>query len=139
MVDLLLRDARPTDVAFIKSNWFRTWRRSPWAGVIPNNRFHEVTEEAIEQLIARGARLRVACIGERLVAFLCSEVTRDGRAVAHAGFAKDPYLALRPLERLVEEMPGARPVLVTFRTPQLIHALGEDWVHSPEVARRRSP
>jgi hypothetical protein len=137
MTELVLRNAVAGDVAFIKSNWFRTWRRSPWAGVIPNDKFHEVTEDAIEQIIRRGARLRVACIGERLVAFLCSELTRDGRAVAHAGFAKDPYLALRPLERLVDEMPGTRPVLVTFRTPQLIHALGTDWVHAPEVARRR--
>jgi hypothetical protein len=136
---LATRDAVPGDVAFVMANWLRSWRTSPYAGVIPNHRYHDVTREAIEQLIARGAKIRVCTAGERLIAFLCHEVTRDGRAVAHFGFAKDPYLELHPLERLVDEMPGSRPVLVTFRTPQLLRALGPDAVHAPEVARRRSP
>jgi hypothetical protein len=134
------RDAQPGDVAFVMANWLRTWRTSPWAGCIANDEYHDVTRRAIEQLLARGARIRVACARDRLAGFLCHEVTADGRTVAHAGFAKDVYLGLRPLERLVSEMPGSPPVLVTFRTPALTRALeaaGFAWTHAPEVARRR--
>lgn len=155
------RDAQPADVAFVMANWLRTWRTSPWAGCIANDEYHDVTRRAIEQLIARGAKIRVAEVpgsavvtgvdraqGQvdiavrpaRLAAFLCHEVTADGRTVAHAGFSKDPYLGLRPLERLAAEMPGSPPVLVTFRTPALTRALdsaGLPWRHAPEVARRR--
>lgn len=134
------RDAQPADVAFVMANWLRTWRTSPWAGCIANDEYHDVTRRCIEQLIARGARIRVAVLRDRLAGFLCHEVTADGRTVAHAGFAKDPYLGLRPLERLAAEMPGSPPVLVTFRTPALTRALdsaGLPWRHAPEVARRR--
>jgi hypothetical protein len=159
VTDLVTRDAQPADVAFVMANWLRTWRTSPYAGCIANDEYHDVTRRAIEQLIARGAKIRVAEIPEqdvstpddraagalrvrpaRLAGFLCHEVTADGRSVAHAGFAKDAYVALGPLERLVTEMPGAGPVLVTFRTPQLTRALeasGLRWTHAPEVARRR--
>jgi hypothetical protein len=43
------------DVKTVLDDWIGTYRKSPWAGTIPNNRFREVQSEAIGQLFSRGS------------------------------------------------------------------------------------
>lgn len=125
------------DVAFVMSNWLRSFRNTPWAGCVPNHLFYDTYRVAVEQLIARGATIEVAELHGRLVAFVASETSPDGLCIIHAGYSKDPFVAMRPLEQLIDRAPGTKPGLYSFRTPQLERALDRNWRHAPETVRRR--
>jgi hypothetical protein len=132
-----IRDSRPDEANFIMSSWLRVWKVSPFAGCIPNHLFRQVTRTAIEQLILRGARFRVAVSGDRILGWMCSEQTRRGEAVVHAGYCRESYILLGVLEALRDDVEGSRPIRYTHRTRQLANALGESARHCPEIARRK--
>lgn len=125
------------DVAFVMSNWLRSFRNTPWAGCIPNHLYYDTYRVAVEQLIARGATIEVAEFSGRLLGFAASEVTRDGRSVIHALYVKDPFQSRGIDRELVNRASGTKPGFYTFRTPQLERALDRNWTHAPEIARRR--
>lgn len=144
--DILYRAARPDDISFIFDSWLRSWRKSPWAGVIPNNLYFPLTRSSIEQLVARGAVLEVACLAadpERILGWICHEQSGPD-AVVHYIYVKDPYLSLGIAEALVERVPGKKPGFYTYRYRQVVDACQpprtkdrEGWVHAPEIARRK--
>jgi hypothetical protein len=131
------RAAVASDVPFILDSWLRSFRSSPWAGVVRNDDYHETYRRTVEGLLARGARIRVLAEEAdpaRIVAWCASEQA-DGAPVVH-------YLLTRPGGRwrrrgaarhLLAELGG--PGYYTFRTPDAAHFPG--WRHRPELARRK--
>ena len=141
--DILYRGATNEDIRFIFDSWMRSWRKSPWAGVIPNNLYFPLTRSTIEQLVARGAEFEVACLAvdpERILGWICFE-SCGPEAVVHYLYVKDPYLDLGIGEALVARAPGKKPGFFTFRYRQVNDACqpqGKDgWRHVPEIARRK--
>ncbi len=136
------RPMQPGDVSFVKDSWLKSFRDSPWAGVIPNNLYTETTNEMVEQLLARGARVEVCAAAHddnKILAWCCSEPVKGGIA-CHYLYTKDPFrrkgLGTTLLERArgQVESPSCR-CLYTFRTA--VARYFPDWQHAPEVARRR--
>lgn len=140
--DFDIRDSRPSDFKFIWDSWLQSWRRSPWAGVIPNNQYFAVTRSSIEQLVGRGAEFKVACSTEdpaHILAWLCYEVLKTGECVIHYAYTKDAYLQYEPNRALLEASPGTKPGFCTYLYRQVsdLCPKSEGWRHAPEIARRR--
>jgi hypothetical protein len=45
---------------FVKDSWANSFRKSPWAGCIPNHLYDQVSREAIRSILDRGALVLVA-------------------------------------------------------------------------------
>lgn len=138
---VLYRDLEPGDVSFVLDSWIKSFRDSPYAGVIPNHRFFDITHEVIEELLARGAKVEVAAAKHdptRILGWVCYEPVNGGLAV-HYLYVKDPFrlrgLGKTLLERRdVTQENGSK--FYTFRTRAA--AYFPDWRHVPEIARRKS-
>jgi hypothetical protein len=142
------RPATPADMPLIMDSWLKSWRVSPWAGIIPNNTFYPLTRGVIEHIVMRGAEFEVACSEQKpdlIFGWICREQTNEQTpiAVIHFLYVKDPYLKYKDGSGrtigagLVGRAPG-RPGLYTFRTRQLEEvARVAGFRHAPEVARRK--
>ena len=141
----LIRPARKEDINFIFDSWLKSWRKSRYAGVIPNHLYYATYRATIESLVARGAELNVACHAQNedhILGWSCTEVTSDGFSVLHYCYTKDPFIGLQIDHALLDEMPGQKPGFYTFNYPQVKDALesrfpGTRWQWAPEVARRK--
>lgn len=137
--EVVFRQARTDDFRFIFDSWLRSWRDSPWAGVIPNNVYFPLTRSVIEQLVARGAEFDVACHAEDpdvILGWCCHEMVGPD-AVVHYIYVKDPYLPFGLGRQFVDRVPGNQPGFYTFRYRQVVDALPKGWRHVPEIARRK--
>lgn len=135
------RDLEPGDVSFVLDSWIKSFRDSPWAGVVPNHRFFDITHEVIEELLQRGAKVEVAAAKHdptRILGWVCYEPVKGGTAI-HYLYVKDPFrlqgLGRSLLERANESTPNGSK-FYTFRTRAA--AYFPEWRHVPEIARRKS-
>lgn len=133
------RPMEPGDVNFVLDSWIRSYRESPWAGVVPNHRFFEVMHEAIEGLIARGTKVVVACAKTdttRILGWVAYERLHDGVA-CHYVYVKDPFrrrgLATELLKHATAQVDARH--FYTFRTRQSAYFPG--WQYEPAIARRK--
>lgn len=140
---LQFRPANAGDMAFVYDSWIKCWRESPWAGVVRNNDIYEVTRSVIQDLLARGAKIEVACARHdetRILGWACTERIPNG-FVAHFVYIKDPFRRRGLASELLERAHGPSPVqglprlYYTFRTRGSAHFPG--WTHCPEIARRK--
>lgn len=137
-------DDRDQDSFF--ESWLGTYRRSPWAGVLPNNRYHLWMTEAIHQLLDRGAKALAVVSPEQpdhFLGYVVYETCRTGEPVVHYLFVRDLYRGDNAGE---DHNLGQK----------LLEAAGIDWrqkffytfkttysrkfpagVYCPEVARRK--
>lgn len=139
--EVAIRPATPDDMGFVWDSWLKSWRKSPWAGCIPNNLYFETTRSAIEQLVGRGATFLVACLAaepDKILGWCCHELSQDTtpRTVVHYVYVKDPYLSLGIAGQLVNGLPGAKPGFYSHRYRQVAEAC-PGWRHAPEIARRK--
>lgn len=139
--EVAYRPAVADDFKFIFDSWLTSWRKSPWAGCIPNNLYFDLTRRAIEQLVARGAVFLVACQAQspsRILGWCCTELSTDPEplTIAHYLYVKDPYVTLGIGAELVKRTAGAKPGFYTHRYRQVIDACPQ-FRHAPEIARRR--
>ena len=128
------RLANEADLSFIFDTYLNTWRRSPYAGTIPNHLYFDTQRVTLEDLIARGAVLEVACPEEypRLIqGWVCWEL-KDETPVLHYAYERPGY---HTHAFLIDGLPGSRPGFVTHRLN--IKEL-RAWKHLPEIARRKS-
>lgn len=51
---------QPDEFAFIFDSWARSFRKSPWAGCIPNHLYDAVSRAASAAIVDRGAKVLVA-------------------------------------------------------------------------------
>lgn len=118
-------------------SWLKSWRISKFAGVIPNHLYFETQRTLIEDLIARGAVIKVAYPTGRediILGWACSEV-KEGKCVLHYLYTKDPFIGLGIPDLLLAALPGDKPGFLTHK----LHLKElKEWRHAPEIARRKS-
>lgn len=135
-----LRPMGPDDLPFVLDGWIRSWRVSPWAGCIPNNRVFELTREAIAGLLLRGATIEVASVSgtqvTRLVGFVCYEPPD----LLHYVYVKKTGFRGLGIGRQLVDTARTRlglhgPGRLTHRTSQSGWLLDGDWQWDPVPAR----
>lgn len=127
-----IRPLQPEDVAFVFDNWLKTWRVSPYAGVIRNHSYFTETRALIEDLFARGMKVLVADSGRSLLGFVAYE--KKDRTIIHYAWTKAPYLNTRVLTHLIAATDGEKPGFFTFFNRHLDRS---GWTWTPEIARRK--
>lgn len=135
------RPMEKDDVRLVLDSWLKSYRISPWAGCVPNHLYYDVHHECIEQLLARGAEVLVAAAKHdktRILGWICTERTRDLNVI-HFIYVKDPFRQRGLASHLLETVFGTQEnrIHYTFRTRDGACLIGEHWVHSPEIARRK--
>lgn len=128
------REWREGESGFVYDTWLNSWRQSKWAGVIPNHLYYDTQRTAIDELIARGAKVIVAELKGELLGFVCSEV-KDGKTVHHYTYVKDPFLGKGLEEALLAKTAGTKPGWFTFAQSRFLK--DKQWKHAPEMARRQ--
>lgn len=134
---MIIRPHDAEDIGFIMDSYLNSWRTSKFAGVVPNHLYYETQRQLMEGLLARGAKLTVASPESdprAILGWACHEV-KDEKCVLHYLFLRDSHLAPAAAEALFEALPGTKPGFMTHR---LFHPLLRDFVHAPEIARRKS-
>jgi hypothetical protein len=136
-MDVLIRAARESDHALIFDSYLKSWRINKAAGTVPNHLFYQVQRTLLEDLISRGALLRVAYPEgheDLILGWACAE-EKEGKTVLHYLYVKDPYLGLGLPELLLNSLPGNKPGFITHKLPL---KETKEWRHTPEMARRKS-
>lgn len=111
MMQWHIRPAAQDDYAFILDSWQKATRDEPWSGNVPNNMVAAVLQEALKQLLVRGARVQVACNPERhdqIIGWLCSEVGRNNEAIVHAIYTKRTFRRMGVARQLLATV-GLQP------------------------------
>lgn len=136
-----IRDVRREDVPLVFDSWMKSWRVNRYAGCISNNLFYTTTRSNIENLVARGAVIKIACLDSdenAILGWVCYEkLAKPGGQdewCVHYVYVKDPYLTKGVGQELAKQLPDSG--LYSYRCSQV-----EDffpnyrWV--PEIARRK--
>lgn len=129
----------PEDLPLVFESWIGTYRTSPWAGVIPNNKFTTIQTEVIVGLLQRGAKVLLLCNPDRpsqILAWVCYE-NRDGdKPCIHYLFTKAPFRRRGCASSLLGVVGADRgSFLYTHRT-----SMAKYWPRAkfyPEIARRK--
>ena len=130
---------------FIFDSWARSYRKSPFAGTIPNNLYDEVSRASFNDIIARpGARVIVAVTdlpegGRRVMGYVVSEPRRN---CLHYVCVKQAYRRLGVGSSLVAEATkdfADGDKFYTHRTPSSSKFLRErdGWTWDDAIARVR--
>ena len=136
-MNVLVRTHKAEDIAFIFDTYLKSWRMSKWAGTIPNHLYFETQRQALEGLIGRGARVVVAHPDghdDAILGWAIGE-EKEGKCVVHYVYIKDSYAGFQVADHLLAALPGSKP---GFMTHKMYLASLRDWVHAPEMARRKS-
>lgn len=138
MSNIELREIEPDDLNFVYDAWFKTWRKCKSAGTIPNNRYYDLMREMVENLVGRGAVIKVAVANGRLLGFICYEFTKDDKPVIHYIYVKDPYFKYGVGELLRDDAVGKylEPGFITHNSPIVLKYF-DDYKWAPEIARRK--
>lgn len=144
-MSVVFRAIEPAEIPLVLDSWAKSWRQSDYAGTIPNHLFFSVHKEMIGGLIARGAKLVAAAIGNRVAGWVCFEHKGPDEVVVHFVYVKDPYRRneLRREVGLGTELVGlavaGRPkVFYTHKTRHARYVLPKHAVWVPEIARRKA-
>ncbi len=128
--------AAPDEIKFIVDAWVRSFRDSPWAGCIGNDKYQEVMRERVNGLLARGVQCTVAfpdIVGEgprRLLGFVATEQPD----LLHYIYVKRGARRMGLASRLIEEYAPHRGRF-TFRTPASDMLFRRGYVWTPVPAR----
>lgn len=136
-MEVLIRDRTPADLAMVFDSYLKSWRTSKWAGTVPNHLYFDVQRTLLEDLIARGACIKIAYPTGRediILGWACGE-EKEGKTVLHYLYTKDPFIGLGIPDLLLAALPGAKPGFVTHK---LSLKETKEWRHTPEMARRKS-
>lgn len=129
------------ELPLVFDSWARSFRKSPYAGCIPNHLYDSVSRACIGEILDRGARVIVAAVdleggGRRVAGYSVSE---PSISVLHYLYVKADYRLGGHVERELRDHtlaafdPEATP-RYTHRTPALERLL-RGWVHDPVPAR----
>jgi GNAT superfamily N-acetyltransferase len=134
---LVYRPASPDEMSFILDSWLKSYKFSPWAGVMENHKYFVQQREAIEALLARGSQITVAEVPDtdRVAGWICHE-HKPGIDVVHYVYVKDPWRKMGIGGALVDETCREREILYTFRTRASKYIL-PGAIFAPEIARRK--
>lgn len=123
---------------FIFDSWARSFRKSPWAGCIPNHLYDQVSRADSAGIIDRGARVIVATSAlpdgtRRVMGYSVSEP-----GVLHWLFVKRDYRGMGLGRRILAETTRAWPAgpwTYTHRTRASQRFLAAGWVWDDTPAR----
>lgn len=126
-------------MAFVLDGWIRSWRTSPWAGCVTNDRIFEVTRGAVIDLLERGMKIVVGEVADRLVGF----VAYERPDILHYVFVKRRgFRGLGIGRMLVTEaaidMGLTEPGRFTHRTTQAGWLLSDGWTWDPVPVRTKT-
>lgn len=132
-------DMAPDEVEFVMDSLAKSYRSSPWAGVVPNNLWFPVCRAAVTGLLERGAMVTVARAAGRVLGYVIHE-HKGPDVVLHMVYVKDPFRRTGLARRLLTRCGayGAERVFYTFKTrsaPLVLKGLRSTY--APEIARRR--
>lgn len=138
------RAIEPDEIGLVLDSWFKSFRTSDWAGVIPNHLYVATMREMVGGLVARGAKLTAAVVGTRVLGWSCTERKESADAATHTAivhfvYVKDPFRRRGIARELIgQATETAAEVLYTHRTRMSRHVLPAHAQFAPEVARRRA-
>lgn len=137
--DVTTRPAGPDDIMDVVKWWTNSFKKSKWAGTLPNNKFPEYMGESIRQLISRGSKVLLAVNAEKpsqVLGFVAHEKTSRGEPVVHYLFIKDYYRG-HGLGRWLLEQAGIPLDGTAFYTHRTDASRKYRAKHVPEIARRK--
>lgn len=127
------------EVTFVLDSMSKSFRSSPWAGVVGNHLWHPLMKATLTGLLERGARVRVARASGKVAGWVMYE-TKGPDVFVHFVYVKDKDRRLGVGRRLLSEagvVKGQR-WFYTFRTKATGYLTrGHIAAHVPEAARRR--
>lgn len=130
----LVRAHNEDDIGYVFDTYLNTWRHSNFAGTIRNNLFYDAQRQTLEDLIARGAKILVACDDRTpgvIQGWACYEL-KEELPILHYIYERPGY---RTLNLLIDAIPGKKPGFTTHR--QNLRELSA-WKNVPEIARRKT-
>ena len=140
--EVTFRPLDPDEMGFVMDSWFRSYRNSEWAGVIPNHLYYPTMREMLASLISRGAKILAAIAvteeGERVIGYVCHE-NKKMETVLHYLYVKDPYRRAGLGKKLVSLATEGPYLLYTHRTRLSRFVLPHSARFVPEIARRKDP
>lgn len=140
VVDLYkFRPLDPDEINFVLDSWTESYKTSPWAGAVRNDKFPGVVKDTLAGLIARGAEITVACEPEtnRIVGWCCHETKGEARVI-HFVYVRAYARCLGLGHELIRRL-GGEQHFVTHMTKQgqrLSRKFSARF--APEIARRLS-
>lgn len=136
-----LRAAEPADRPFWSSAWARSYRRSRWAGTVPNHLYFDVERTKVDGLLARGMRVHLAHVPgdpQALLGFVAWEPRESDLPHLVYLYVKDPYRRSGLGTQLLDATVG-RKFLYSHRTDAAAFFQRPVWDvrFAPEIARRK--
>lgn len=135
---------RADELAFVYDSWSRSFRRSPWAGCVPNHLWDQVSRADISGILNRGARIMLAVTPiegsdeRRITGYSVSE---PSRCLLHWLYIKDDFRGFgfgqELLIETVRAWPVDRPWHYSHRTNASERFLGRHFRHNPIPARTK--
>lgn len=116
--------------------WAQSFRKSPWAGCIPNHLYDAVQHAASREIVERGARVIVMYIpledgGRRIAGYSVSE---PERRVLHWLYVKKDYRGHGFGRRLLQATCPDGEWFYTYRTRASTKFLGSRFTHERKYA-----
>jgi ribosomal protein S18 acetylase RimI-like enzyme len=136
VAECTFRPLQPEEVGLLLDSWSKSFRDSPYAGVIRNDQYFGQMKLLIGGLIARGAKVLCAAVGDRVVGWVCYEHKQDSAAL-HYVYVKGTFRRQGLGRELVHRADLGDRFFYTHRTHYAKHVVPKTAVHVPEVARRR--
>ena len=143
-VEILIRDAKPSDHALILHSWLKTGVDSQYARAIGTRVWFAMHERLIREVVIPRATLRVACLPEDpdvILAWCCYE-----GAALHYVYCKGRWQKLGIVRELLAQcgpfVVATHKADASTRYPYNLYPLflGQSWQQLPEsLANTRSP
>lgn len=127
------------EVTFVLDSMSKSFRSSPWAGVVGNHLWHPLMKATLTGLLERGARVRVARASGKIQGYVMFE-TKGPDVFVHWVYTRDSARRLGVGSRLLQEagVKKGQRWFYTFRTKSAAYLTrGHIAAHVPEAARRR--
>jgi GNAT superfamily N-acetyltransferase len=121
--------------------WASSFKKSPYAGVIPNHCYDEIARVAISEILDRGAKVVVAVQplpdGTRRV--MGYSVSEPAKKILHWLYVKKDFRGMKIGRAILRETvdPGEPGWRYTFRTKASARFLGPGFQWDPVPARIR--
>lgn len=127
------------ELPLVFDSWAKSYRKSPWAGTVPNHLWDTVSRACSSEILERGARVTAAVVdlpdGTRRV--MGYSVSEPGRSVLHWLFVKRDYrgqgVGRALLTAAITGMAGQ--LYYSHRTKASSKFLGPGWTWDPTSAR----
>lgn len=126
------------ELPFIFDSWSRSFRKSPWAGCVPNYLWEQVVRACATEILDRGADVLVALAPGETRRVMGYSVAEPG--VLHWLYVKTDYRKLGIGRKLLSAATARWPVgpkTYSHRTRASVSFLGADWRWDPVTARVR--